>query len=40
MHRRRCPPQEQADLVAYLASPISGHLTGATLRMDGGRYDR
>ncbi|MFI6243482.1 SDR family NAD(P)-dependent oxidoreductase [Micromonospora sp. NPDC050795] len=33
-------PRDYADLVAYLASPVSGYLTGATLRMDGGRYDR
>ncbi|WP_028932681.1 SDR family NAD(P)-dependent oxidoreductase [Pseudonocardia spinosispora] len=32
-------PREYADLVAFLASPLSGYLTGATLRADGGWYD-
>jgi NAD(P)-dependent dehydrogenase (short-subunit alcohol dehydrogenase family) len=32
-------PQEYADLVAYLASPVAGYITGATVRMDGGWYD-
>ncbi|GIF48000.1 NAD(P)-dependent dehydrogenase (short-subunit alcohol dehydrogenase family) [Asanoa ferruginea] len=33
-------PREYADLVAYLASPIADYITGATIRMDGGRYDQ
>jgi 3-oxoacyl-[acyl-carrier protein] reductase len=32
-------PREYADLVAYLASPVSGYVTGATIRIDGGSYD-
>ncbi|HEX4252307.1 MAG TPA: SDR family NAD(P)-dependent oxidoreductase [Pseudonocardia sp.] len=33
-------PREYADLVAFLASPVAGYITGATLRIDGGFYDR
>ncbi|WP_410812241.1 SDR family NAD(P)-dependent oxidoreductase [Micromonospora sp. 067-2] len=33
-------PRDYADLVAYLASPVSDYITGATIRMDGGWYDR
>lgn len=32
-------PRDYADLVAYLASPVSNYITGATIRMDGGSYD-
>lgn len=32
-------PAEYAELVAFLASPLSGYITGATLRIDGGHYD-
>lgn len=32
-------PHEYAGLVAYLASPDAGYITGATIRMDGGWYD-
>ncbi|WP_326560535.1 SDR family NAD(P)-dependent oxidoreductase [Micromonospora sp. NBC_01796] len=33
-------PREYADLITFLASPVSDYITGATIRMDGGRYDR
>ncbi|MFE2600331.1 SDR family NAD(P)-dependent oxidoreductase [Streptomyces sp. NPDC059396] len=32
-------PRQYADLVAFLASPLSGYITGATLRADGGWHD-
>jgi 3-oxoacyl-[acyl-carrier protein] reductase len=32
-------PEEYAALVAFLASPLAGYITGATLAMDGGWYD-
>ncbi|GAA1268188.1 3-oxoacyl-ACP reductase [Planotetraspora silvatica] len=32
-------PRGYADLVSYLASPLAGYITGATLRIDGGWYD-
>ncbi|MDP9843957.1 SDR family NAD(P)-dependent oxidoreductase [Streptosporangium lutulentum] len=32
-------PREYADLVAFLASPVAGYITGATLRIDGGWHD-
>ncbi|MYZ35798.1 MULTISPECIES: SDR family NAD(P)-dependent oxidoreductase [unclassified Streptomyces] len=31
--------RDYADLVAFLASPLSGYITGTTLRADGGWYD-
>ncbi|MFF3754186.1 SDR family NAD(P)-dependent oxidoreductase [Streptomyces sp. NPDC002018] len=31
--------REYADLVAFLAGPVSGYITGATLRVDGGWRD-
>jgi NAD(P)-dependent dehydrogenase (short-subunit alcohol dehydrogenase family) len=34
--RRFLSPQEIANLVAYLASPLSSATTGAPLRADGG----
>ncbi|MFC7642211.1 SDR family oxidoreductase [Streptosporangium lutulentum] len=37
--RPRRPPREYADLVAFLASPVAGYITGATLRIDGGWHD-
>jgi len=33
-------PRDYADLVAYLASPVSDYITGATIRIDGGYYAR
>ncbi|MEU1623484.1 SDR family NAD(P)-dependent oxidoreductase [Streptomyces sp. NPDC005722] len=32
-------PSEYADIVAFLASPVSAYITGATLRVDGGWRD-
>jgi 3-oxoacyl-[acyl-carrier protein] reductase len=32
-------PRDYADAVAFLASPVAGYITGATLRIDGGWYD-
>ncbi len=32
-------PRDYADAVAFLASPVTGYITGATLRIDGGWYD-
>jgi 3-oxoacyl-[acyl-carrier protein] reductase len=29
-------PEDVADLVAYLASPLAGYVNGANLRVDGG----
>jgi NAD(P)-dependent dehydrogenase (short-subunit alcohol dehydrogenase family) len=32
-------PREYADTVAFLASPVAGYITGATIQIDGGWYD-
>jgi 3-oxoacyl-[acyl-carrier protein] reductase len=31
--------REYADLLVFLAGPVAGYVTGATLRADDGRYD-
>jgi 3-oxoacyl-[acyl-carrier protein] reductase len=34
--RRQCPPEEVADVVAYLCSPAAGYVTGVALPVAGG----
>ncbi len=36
-NKRYCKPEEVADLALFLASPISSHITGSLVTMDGGQ---